>query len=177
MTPDLACFGKALTSGMPLSVLVGRREIMSESIRRIFYHPTFKGETYSFAAAAAALKIYATEDIPARVALFGGRLKQAVAEAGCAVGIDGGLIGPPYRMVYLFNEPDPNRRMLMRTLLKQELLKRGVMTFRGFMLPSAAHGELELEQTAEAFESALRRVRDVADAGDFERHLEIPPVI
>jgi glutamate-1-semialdehyde 2,1-aminomutase len=177
VTPDLACFGKALTSGMPLSVLVGRREIMAESIRRIFYHPTFKGEAYSFAAAAAALRIYATEDIPGQIAQFGARLKQAVAEAGQSAGIDGELIGPPYRMVYRFNEPDGNRRALMRTLLKQELLKRGVMTFRGFMLPSAAHGDLELEQTAEAFESALRRVRDIADADDFERHLEIPPVI
>ena len=177
VTPDLACFGKALTSGMPLSVLVGRRDIMSESIRSIFYHPTFKAEAYSFAAAAAALRIYAGQHVPAQIAAFGGRLKDAIAQASKSAGIDGGLIGPPFRMVYLFNEPDDNRRMLMRTLLKQELLKGGVMTFRGFMLPSTAHGELELEQTAEAFEAALRRVRDVADANDFERHLEIAPVI
>jgi glutamate-1-semialdehyde aminotransferase len=150
---------------------------MSESIRRIFYHPTFKAEAYSFAAAAAALRIYGSQDVPAQIAEFGGRLKEAVAEASRSAGIDGGLIGPPFRMVYLFNETGDNRRMLMRTLLKQELLKRGVMTFRGFMLPSTAHGELELEQTAEAFEAALRRVRDVADANEFERHLEIAPVI
>jgi glutamate-1-semialdehyde aminotransferase len=177
VTPDLACFGKALTSGMPLSVLVGRRQIMEPSIRRIFYHPTFKGEVYSFAAAAAALRLYASEDVPARIADFGSRLKQAVAEAGRLAGIDGQLIGPPFRMVYVFNEPDPNRRMLMRTLLNQELLKHGVMTFRGFMLPSTAHGELELEQTAHAFEQALRRVRDVAEANDFATHLEIAPVV
>jgi glutamate-1-semialdehyde aminotransferase len=150
---------------------------MSESIRRIFYHPTFKGEAYAFAAAAAALRVYAAEDIPGQVAAFGTRLKRAVAHATRVAGLDGELIGPPYRMVYRFNEPDADRRALMRTLLKQELLKRGVMTFRGFMLPSAAHGDPELEQTAAAFESALRRVRDVADADDFERHLEIPPVI
>ena len=62
--PDLACFGKAPASGMPLSVLVGRREIMAETIRRIFYHPTYKAEAYSFAAAAAALRIYASQDVP-----------------------------------------------------------------------------------------------------------------
>ena len=177
VTPDLACFGKALTSGMPLSVLVGRRDIMSESIRKIFYHPTFKAEAYSFAAAKAALGIYASEDVPARIAHFGEGLRHAIGQASRSAGIDGGLIGPPFRMVYLFNEPDDSRRMLMRTLLKQELLKRGVMTFRGFMLPSTAHGDSELEQTAGAFEAALRRVRDVADANDFERHLEIAPVI
>lgn len=177
VTPDLACFGKALTSGMPLSVLVGRRQIMEPSIRRIFYHPTFKGETYSFAAAAAALRIYASDDVPAQIAEFGGRLRQAVAEAGRIAGIDGQLIGPPFRMVYVFNEPDTDRRILMRTLLSQELLKGGVMTFRGFMLPSTAHGELELEQTAHAFENALRLVRDVAEANDFATHMEIAPVV
>lgn len=177
VTPDLACFGKALSSGMPLSVLVGRRDVMSESIRRIFYHPTFKGEAYSFAAAAAALRIYGSEDVPAQVAAFGRRLQQEVAAASRMAGVDGGLVGPPFRMVYRFGELDPNRRALMRTLLEQELLKRGVMVFRGFMLPSAAHGQIELEQTAEAFEAALRVVRDASDSGDFERRLEIPPVI
>ena len=44
-------------------------------------------------------------------------------------------------MVYLFNEPDGQKRMLMRTLLKQELLSAALTTFRGFMLPSTVHGD------------------------------------
>jgi hypothetical protein len=64
----------------------------------------------------------------------------------------------------------------MRTLLQQELLQRGVLTFRGFMLPSVAHGEEELGLTLEAFRGALQRVQEVADEGSFARHLEIPPV-
>ena len=176
VVPDLACFGKALTSAMPLSALVGRREVMNAA-NRIFYHPTFKGEAYSFAAAAASLRIYQTEDVPGQVAAFGLRLTEAVNEISKRVGIDGGMIGLPYRMVYRFNEPDPSLRTLMRTLLEQELLERGVLPFRGFFLPSTAHGETELQRTAEAFEAALRRVRDVRAADRFEDVLNIPPVV
>jgi len=174
--PDLACFGKALTSSMPLSVLVGRREIM-RSVGRIFYHPTYRGEAYSFAAAAAALRIYQSQDVPGQIGEFGTRLMTSINELSRRIGMDGEMIGLPFRMVYRFNEPDQPRRTLMRTLLQQELLKHGVLAFRGFMLPSTAHGEQELHETLAAFEAAFRRVQEVSAGDCFERHLEIPPIV
>lgn len=176
VVPDLACFGKALTSGMPLSVLVGRREIMKE-IARIFYHPTFRGEAYSLAAAGAALRIYQNQDIPGRVWEYGLRLIDTINRVSQELGVDGRMTGLPFRMVYRFDEPNEPRRTLLRTLLYQELLKRGVLPFRGFFLPSAAHGEAELQQTTAAFRAALCRVQEVSADDCFERHLEIPPVV
>jgi glutamate-1-semialdehyde aminotransferase len=176
VVPDLACFGKALTSSMPLSVLVGRRDIM-RMVGRIFYHPTYHGEAYSLAAAAAALRIYQTQDVPAQVSEFGRHLMASINELSRRIGIDGEMIGLPFRMVYRFNEPDAPRRILMRTLLQQELMKRGVLAFRGFMLPSTAHGDQELSETVAAFEAALRRVQEVCAGDCFERELEIPPIV
>ena len=57
------------------------------------------------------------------------------------MGVAGELIGVPFRMIYRFAEPDAQRRGLMRTLLQQELLQRGILTYKGFMLPSLAHGD------------------------------------
>jgi glutamate-1-semialdehyde aminotransferase/predicted aldo/keto reductase-like oxidoreductase len=176
VVPDLACLGKALTSGLPLSALVGRRELMHAAVPRIFYHPTFKGEVYSLAAAAAALEVYRTQDVPGRVQAFGHRLRDGVNRASRELGVAGEMVGLPFRMVYRFDEPDTTRRLLMRTLLQQELLQRGVLTFRGFLLPSLAHGEEELGLTLTAFRGALQRVQEVADEGSFARHLEVPPV-
>ena len=64
VTPDLACFGKALSAGMPLSALVGRARIFETAMSKIYYGPTFKSEAYSFAAAKAALMFYQEEDVP-----------------------------------------------------------------------------------------------------------------
>jgi glutamate-1-semialdehyde aminotransferase len=177
VTPDLTCLGKALSAGMPLSALVGRRDLIQGNLRRAFYHPTYKGDVYSLAAARAALSVYQRDDVPAQIHSFGTRLMEGVNGISRELGLDGKLIGLPFRMAYAFREPEPTRRMLMRTLLHQELLGRGILTFRGFMLPSLAHGDAELTQTLEAFRAALRLVREAADADDFERHLEIAPVL
>ncbi len=62
VTPDLACFGKALANGAPISALVGKAEYMRRS-EELFYSLTFAGETLSLAAAKAVLDIYDTQEI------------------------------------------------------------------------------------------------------------------
>lgn len=58
ITPDLACFGKAMANGMPLSAVVGRKDIMAKFAPpdNIFYSGTFFGETLSLAASIATIK-------------------------------------------------------------------------------------------------------------------------
>lgn len=171
--PDLACFGKALSAGMPLSALVGKREIM-ETSRHIAYMPTFRGEVYSLAAAVTALQIYRSQDVPGMIHTFGLELKNAVNHISQKLGVEGEMIGVPYRMIYKFNESDELHRILKRTFLHQELLQRGVLTFNGYMLPSLAHGKKEMEQTISAFRAALQRVQEVSSEQTFARYLDIP---
>jgi len=177
VVPDLTCLGKALASGMPLSAVVGRRSIMAPALARICYHPTFKGEAYSFAAAEAALAYYRANDVPGALQRFAGRLRQGVDDLGRELGIAGGIVGLPFRMVYRFDESDPRVRAEKRTLLQQELLLQGVLTFRGMMLPSMAHGESELDRTLTAFRAALARVRDAEVAGKLASQVEIPLIV
>jgi glutamate-1-semialdehyde 2,1-aminomutase len=177
VVPDLTVLGKALAAGMPLSVLVGRAAVLGPTMERLFYHPTFKSDAFSLAAAAAALKVYRSSDVAARLRTVAQHLKDGVKEASHQTGTDGQLVGLPYRMVYRFNDPDPKRRTLKRTLLQQELTKGGVLTFRGFLLPSLAHGEREVEETVAVFRSALASVHRVAVEDSFASALEIPLVI
>jgi glutamate-1-semialdehyde 2,1-aminomutase len=171
--PDLACFGKALSGGMPLSALVGRRDVMEASLQAA-YMPTFRGEVYSLAAAAAALEIHQREDVPGKVWDFGSALKDGINQLSRDLNVPGEMIGVPFRMIYRFDEPDVQKRVLMRTLLQQELLQRGILTYKGFMLPSLAHGAQEMAETLSAFRGALTRVQEVSADRAFVRHLEIP---
>jgi glutamate-1-semialdehyde 2,1-aminomutase len=171
--PDLACFGKALSGGMPLSALVGKRRVMETALQAA-YMPTFRGEVYSLAAAEAALEIHAREDIPARIDAIGRSLKEAVNGVSRDLNVQGALLGVPFRMIYVFDEPDTERRVVMRTILQQELLQRGVLTYKGFMLPSIAHGALDIEHTVSVFKDALTRVQEISADRTFVRHLEIP---
>jgi len=167
-------FGKALAAGMPLSALVGRADVLGPALERLFYHPTHKSEVYSLAAADAALRIYERDDVPRRIRKTGQRLAAGVGEICRDLGVDGALTGVPYRMAFRFGDPDERRRAHKRTLLAQELAKNGVLTFRGVMLPSTAHGDREIEETLLAFRSALDVVRRASTEESFVSHLEIP---
>lgn len=177
MTPDLAVFGKALSAGMPLSVLPGKSSILGPAMGRRFYHPTYKSDAYSMAAAAAALKVYRSTDVAQHVRRIGLQLKAGVNEVSRELGVDGEVVGRPYRSVYRFNDRDEALRALKRTLLQQELAKGGVLTFRGFMLPSLGHTEIEVEETVLAFRSALATVDRVSKENTFASELEIPLVV
>jgi glutamate-1-semialdehyde aminotransferase len=172
--PDLTCLGKALASGMPLAALIGRRDVFTSAIARIAYEPTFKGEAYSLAAARESLKIYREQDVPAQIDAFGNTLRRAINAVCRTAGIDAEVIGPAFRMVLAFREPDPRRRVLMRTLVQQELFKNGVLTTQLLMLPSTAHDAGALAVTMKAFERSLAVLAQAMKEDRFATYLEIP---
>jgi glutamate-1-semialdehyde 2,1-aminomutase len=176
VVPDLTCLGKALSAGMPLSALIGRKAVFDSSIGRIHYEPTFKGEVYSFAAAREALRIYREQDVPTLVWSFGNRLRDSVNRLSGDLGVAAEMIGPPYRMLLSFAEPDGRRRILMRTLVQQELFRHGVLTTQTLFLPSVAHDDEALEVTYHAFEHALTVLLAAMEDNRFASYLEIPPL-
>lgn len=52
---DLACFSKAIANGMPVSVITGRKDVMSLIEKDVFFFTTFGGEALSLAAAIATI--------------------------------------------------------------------------------------------------------------------------
>jgi glutamate-1-semialdehyde aminotransferase len=174
--PDLTCLGKALSNGMPLSAVVGRRDIFTAAIGRISFEPTFKGEAYSYAAALAALAIFKEEDVSAQIWQIGNDIRRRLNRLCGRHGLAAEVIGPPYRMLMAFAEPDGPRRALMRTLLHQELLKEGVVSCQNLLLPSIAHDGAAVDETERAFDRALRTLAMATEEDRFAAYLEIPPL-
>lgn len=174
--PDLACLGKALANGMPLSALVGREGLLKHYSNRIVYAPTMKGETHSFAAAKAALQIYAEEPVPREVWAAGECIRSGIREACRALGLNAALIGPPYRMYFKFfdleaeSEPD----VLLHTLLQQELARHKLISVKGYVIVSRAHDDAALNRIIEAYTRALRTVAEAKHTGNAVKFLEIP---
>jgi hypothetical protein len=93
------------------------------------------------------------------------------------LGVPARAVGLPLRTVLAFDIADPLVRRLARTLAAQVLLQNGVLSFRGFMLPSASHRERELDETLNAYERALTAVARALPRGTFADVLEIPEVV
>lgn len=72
--PDLACFGKSMANGMPLSAIVGKSEYM-KIFDDIFFSFTFGGELASIAAAKETIKILKETKGLDHIDLIGKRLK------------------------------------------------------------------------------------------------------
>jgi 4-aminobutyrate aminotransferase/(S)-3-amino-2-methylpropionate transaminase len=80
--PDLLCLGKALGGGMPISACVGERRVMAawgEPGREALHTGTFFGHPVGCAAALAALQVIEDEQLCARAARAGERLRAALA--------------------------------------------------------------------------------------------------
>jgi glutamate-1-semialdehyde 2,1-aminomutase len=57
ITPDLASIGKGMANGMPLSAIVGRRDVLEKISDGVFISTTFGGECLSIAAALKTIEV------------------------------------------------------------------------------------------------------------------------
>lgn len=85
VTPDMAVFGKALASGMPLSALVGKERLMAPIERNEVYHAgTMNSNNLCVAAAKATVEVLERDDgaVLRRISQLGARLRDGLRELG-----------------------------------------------------------------------------------------------
>jgi glutamate-1-semialdehyde aminotransferase/spore coat polysaccharide biosynthesis protein SpsF (cytidylyltransferase family) len=174
VTPDLACFGKALGNGLPIAALVGARPLMME-LERVFVSMTFGGDALALAAARAVLDEVRTRPVVEHLWALGGRWLAgaralvATAEAGIGVG------GAAPRSHFTFTDRDGFEAYQIRSLFLQECLKGGVL-FGVPIFMSYSHREDDVAETLAVVEAALAVVVDALRRGDLTARLEGPPV-
>ena len=151
--PDLACLGKAMANGLPISALVGKREYMRVAAS-VAFRMTWRGETVSLAAARAALTVMQNEPVAEHIATIGERVRADFAQACERHRVRSRLSGPPARMTFGFEDQGGQSWKGLQDLFVQECLKQGVFT-NGNILPNYAHDDAAVERTAEAFDAAL----------------------
>jgi glutamate-1-semialdehyde aminotransferase len=156
VTPDLACFGKAMGNGFPISCVLGRAEVM-RIFDEIFYSFTFAGEVASMAAAMKVLDILERTDALARMEANGRMLQDGIKamtkEAGLAERIR--IAGRPQWSLLKFSDADGGDSPLLRNLFQQEAMKRGVLLLATHNLTSA-HDVRDIHQTLEAYAEVLK---------------------
>jgi glutamate-1-semialdehyde 2,1-aminomutase/spore coat polysaccharide biosynthesis protein SpsF len=157
--PDLATMGKGLGNGMPISLVLGKAEVM-RVFEEIFFSFTFGGETLSLAAALKVIEIMEREDFWSHTTALGTRLqdgfRQLAAEFGLSEVAD--CAGLPQWTVVSFKAHGSIEPLLLKSLFQQELLKRGVL-FSGSQFISLSHTREDIDRTIEGYREALKVVR------------------
>lgn len=177
VVPDLACFGKGLANGYPLSALVGRSEVMRE-MEQIFFSFTFGGEALSLAAAKATLTKLRKEPVTRRLAALGNRLSAAVREIleGNHLAEVFSLSGHPSWTFLNFRDVGGFSAAAIKTLWMQEILDRGVLSF-GTHNINYAHTDADIDFLAGVYYSVLPLIGDALSDGSLDARLRCPPLV
>jgi glutamate-1-semialdehyde 2,1-aminomutase/spore coat polysaccharide biosynthesis protein SpsF len=172
VTPDMACFGKAMGNGFPISCVVGRADLM-QVFDEIFFSFTFGGEVASMAAAMKVLDILEGTDALARMDANGRLLQEGLN----AMAKQGGLqdrikcVGYPFWSLIRFLDAEGKDSLLVRSLFSQECVKRGVLLLATHNM-TAAHDPLAIEQTLRVYAEVCKTVAQWLTEDRPERHLE-----
>ncbi len=168
--PDLTALGKSMGNGLPISAVVGRTELMT-LMDEIFFSGTFGGETLSLAGAIATVKKCRTLDLPARIKSLAQDVREEVGASisrhklGDTLAIDGTSWQPRWTVISAAHDPS-----LVTSLLRQELLKEGVLMTAPFNL-ALAHEEVS-PMIWKSFDRALSRLGRLLKKTDPARFLE-----
>jgi glutamate-1-semialdehyde aminotransferase len=176
VTPDLACFGKAMANGFPLSAVVGRRELM-EVFDEIFFSFTFGGEALSLAAARATIAKLREKNVVESLWRQGAALRDGYDALARELGLAHrtACVGFAPRTILVFTDAVGVDSLAMKSLFQQEMIKRGILTAGGFNL-CWAHSEEDVRRTLEACRDALAILARAVVEDRVEAALEGPVI-
>lgn len=170
--PDVACFGKGMANGMPLSAMVGKREIMKE-LSEVFFSFTFGGEVLSLAAAKATIEVMKREKVIEHFWKQGRKLKEGYNRMAKELGLEKntGCIGLSAHSAVYFKDRNGKDSLLVKSLFQQEVLKGWILTI-GVHNINYSHTDSDIGNTLKVYEKALKRLRLVLDSKHIEKFLD-----
>lgn len=174
--PDLACYGKVIGGGFPLSAVVGKREILeladpkrNGKLPYAFLGGTLTGDPIACAAGLETLDILSTPGVYERLHAIGERMRQGIREIGIALDIPIQVLGDgPVFQPFFIDPAIPLHSH--RDLLKADkekavkfghaLIRRGVYcTPGGKFYLSLAHSDDDLDRTLNIIQQTLKEMK------------------
>lgn len=176
VTPDLACFGKGLANGYPLSALAGRQPIMNK-MADIFFSGTFGGELLSLAAAKTVLTLLQTQPILQNIATMGALLMQSFEKVIKTEQMQDHLqiVGHPSWSFLSMQAIDDWDVFAFKTYWLQSCFARGILTL-GTHNMSAAHNENHITQLIGTYEEILQSIQYAKHQGNLPALLACPAI-
>jgi glutamate-1-semialdehyde 2,1-aminomutase len=172
---DLATFSKAIANGMPLSVLTGRADVMALLEKDVFFYTTFGGEALSLTAAGATIDELKEKSVPVVLERRGRRLIDGYNALATELGMDyTKCIGMGARSMVTF-APAAGNPLEVKSLVQQELLKRGVL-WQGMHALSYSHADADIDYALAAYAEVLPLLKKAVAEGNPARHLRGEPV-
>ena len=160
--PDLSCFAKAVSNGIPLSVITGKWKYL-KYLEKTFFSFTYGGDCMGLAAAKATIEKMEKKNVINHLYDVGNRLKKGINTLAKNYGIEEyfSCVGYPCRSILKIDKVGKyNNPLITKTLIQQELSYRGVLWSQYHSI-SYAHKKKHIDQTLNAFDDAFKIFRNI----------------
>jgi glutamate-1-semialdehyde aminotransferase len=183
VVPDMATWGKGIANGFSFCCLTGKKEVMElGGIRNVgkeklfLISTTHGGETCSIAAAIATMEVFQREKVIEHNHAIGEKFINGTNRIIQNHGLKNSIINLQFNWHASLGyfDRDGNNCFGLRTLMHQELIKRGVL-FQGVFCPHYSHTENDLEQILSAFDEACVLYKKGFEEG-FKKYLVGEPI-
>lgn len=163
VSPDLTTFGKAMGNGLPIAAVAGKRAIMElgainrTGSERLFLMSTTHGPELASLSAMIHIvsRLRRSTDLR-HISEYGAELISRLNEVSASHGLEHNLIfyGHPASPYFKVLDSLGSPNLALKTLLSQELIKKGVMM--PWIALSSAHDQKELRMTIQALDDAAK---------------------
>ena len=154
VTPDLSAFGKAIANGYPLSVVVGKKEIMDVLEHEVFLSSTFFPNSLEQVAAMATIEMMERENVLGVIRKKGDEFGKALEDLIVDTGVPCTFSGGPWMPFITFNTDPDKKYKTLRNAFYTSLIRRKV-----FLQPYH-HGYIAFRHTEEDLTHTLDMIRE-----------------
>ena len=137
----------------------------------MFFFTTFGGEALSLAASIACIQYIRNHDVTGHIAAMGQRLLDGLLSLKSELELDYvNLAGYPFRTLMNFS-PTAGNPLEMKTLVQQELLRRGIL-WAGIHNLCFAHTQEDVDYTLSAYAETLAILKKAVATGNVGSQLK-----
>ena len=161
VTPDLTVLGKAIANGYPISVVTGKKDVMSAAGGKLFISSTFFPNSEGFIAALKTIEILERDKVLENIWEKGERFTGEIRTLVDKYDVGARLTGVAPMFYITFDKDKTGAYKGKRTAFYTQLIRKGF-----FFTPyhhayiSFRHTEQDLELTLKAIEESLAYVRE-----------------
>jgi glutamate-1-semialdehyde aminotransferase len=160
LEPDIAVFAKAVSNGIPMAVVLGRREVM-EAAQSTFISSTYWTDRLGPAAALATIRKLKKENVPRHLDTIGGMVQEGWRAAAAKHGVPIAVSGIKPLGHFTFDHPEP---LVLKTLFTQVMLEEGFLATTS-LYASLAHTARDIEAYLAATDRAMAILAEAMRTG------------
>lgn len=169
VNPDIAVFGKAISNGFPLGVILGRKSIM-EAAQDTFISSTYWTEGIGFTAGLSTINKFVCGNVADHIKTIGEYFQTGLKDISLKHNIKLQVTGLPCITTFSFQYGDP---LAIKTLFIQEMLKKKYLATCAFYV-TYSHTKDIVDKYLKEIERFFSKYKTDMENEDIVKYLEGP---